>query len=213
MSSRNKAGRASDVSFEEEETAFLHELGHAISMWAAVENQLFYVLAKDMTRKQFEFLKHGYFSIRVFQEKLSFVNGLLTKSLKRKKDIERWQSLHKRLTRCSAQRNHLAHWPVVAFVAEDVGRRIGLTGWLAGARFTSKGPMAPLDALCLLDVARIRHSFLDLFWDLTDLAHDRKKRPRPFLGSLERDQPPTQVRTLIDQIRAKLGSQQPPSDP
>ena len=213
MSDHGKSRAAADISFEEEEVAFLHELGLAISQWAAVENQLFYVLAKDLTRKQFEFLKHGYFSIRVFQEKLSFVNGLLARSLKRKKDIERWRSLSKRLTRCSAQRNHLAHWPVVSFLAEDAGRRVGLTGWLAGARFTSKGPMAPVDALCLLDVVRIRYSFLEIFWDLTDLAHDRKKRPRPFPKSPEQDQPPIQIRTLIDQIRAKLGSWQPPSDP
>ena len=213
MSGHGKTRAGGDASLEEEEAAFFHELGLAISQWAAVENQLLYVLAKDMTRKQFEFLKHGYFSIRVFQEKLSFVNGLLTRSLKRKKGIERWQTLSKRLMRCSTQRNHLAHWPVVSFLAEDVGRRIGLTKWLADARFTSKGPMAPLDALCLLDVVRIRHAFSELFWDLTDLAHDRKKRPRPWPRSLERSQPPLQVHTVIDQIRSKLGSQQPSSDP
>src|SRR6185437_9821781 len=142
------ATRASDVSAGEEMVAFYHELGLAISQWAALEVELWFLVAKDMTKKQMSFISHGYYSIQVFHQKLQFINGLLTKSLKRKKDIERWHRLSKRLMRCAEQRNKLAHRPVFSDHAAAPGRRIGLTKWLSKSR--------PSDNICVLDVVRIR---------------------------------------------------------
>lgn len=194
-----------NLPFEEEEACFYHELGLAITQWASVEHQLLFVLAYRMSKEQLYFMRRGYLSINVFQQKLIFVNSLVEQHPPGKITLEHWRQLAERCSRSNSLRNKLAHRPSVHYPRASQGRRVALTDWFPQqSEAASRAGRPPNDAICLLDLVHIRQSFYALTCALTNFAHKLKNHVGPFPESLEQSPVRPQLDEVVNRIRAIL---------
>jgi hypothetical protein len=203
---------AVEITVSEEKAAFYCELGNAVTQWALIEYYLFRFLSGFMSGELLGSIAHGFFAIQLFQQKIAFVNGLIERHIKNNEHLEAWHALSKRLNRAASQRNKLVHRQLILFPQAAYGRRVALVEWLAEPAVTASGEVSPHnDAICIVDVARIKQLFSDRLRDLINLAHKLRSQPEPFPESPEQPQAPPPFETLLAQIRKELEPPQPAS--
>ncbi len=200
----------------EEQVAFYHQIGLAVTRWAFVEGALLTVAQFCVSHNEWETISAGYYSIENFRSKLAFVDSLVKHKHHIPKRIQRWDQLQKKINACAKSRNALAHRSVMQFPENlgQAGRRFALIDWPGYKKLARDQKIAgkpPSGALCIKDIAIISDEFHELVNGLTNFAISLGGLPEHFPTAPSQSSHPPSLRTIGNQIREAFGVQKKPS--
>jgi hypothetical protein len=189
----------------EEEVAFYFFIGRALTAWARVEGALEGVATQCAFHDADEgLIARGYRAIDNFRAKCMFVEALLLKRLHGNKPmLDRWATLHGRLSGQSKMRNEIAHWQAFTVPEAASGKRFALLagGWAHDPNFDPKD----VERLTLREIVLRGLRFMNLSAALENFAWALEGGQHPLVP--EEDElllhPPT-IREIEDQMRVKL---------
>jgi hypothetical protein len=193
---------------EEENILFYHELGTATTQWATVELTLLWVwqacLSTKVNDKNEELLAHSFFAVENFRSKLQLVDRAFKTKFGKSHHAVDWKRLVERLRTASTARNHLAHYPDSVYREAKAGRRWALVPrWIKLPKKSAKSP--PIESLCLLDIHRERLNFFALTIALQNFSFLLRGHEGPVPKALEQvDRLPT-IQSLRNQMRGYIG--------
>ncbi|CAN5701810.1 hypothetical protein BH11PSE13_BH11PSE13_45080 [soil metagenome] len=162
------------MDFFEEHVLFHFAYGQAMTSWAHLEHALVEIAASVLPPSSRKPLVLGYYAIENFRSKLNFCKAVVKAKFGADARFSEWQALEQKLLAASKQRNKLAHWSEINYVGGTPGRRNALVNWVHENYATSAvieiDRPAPAAAMCVGDVALLRHTFANLTYQLMNLA-------------------------------------------
>ena len=205
----------------EEETAFYHQIGRALSQWAYAENQLVRVVSLCVSHSDRDPLAVSFLSIENFRSKLQFCDSLITVKFAASRHLTYWATVAGLLRSASAKRNKLAHNLSVLYIDGDIGRRFALIPWLGEdnmpastqPRAPAKGGKArpPPGSLCLRDLYAITEEFHVLTTALANVYELLSGRPAPFPTDFAPTSSPPTIASIARGMRAMFAPLPEPS--
>lgn len=190
------------MTFDEEQLAFFHELGLAISQWSFVESGMYEIVAACTEPRDQYAMGFALFAVDNFRAKLAFCDAYLKKKRLDKARIATWDKLVDRLRNAAPKRNRLAHDRVCSFSHGRVGRRFALEDWPSNKPQDRIKPSS--GDLCLRDIIAIRYEFFQLYLALQNFCAILLGQPEPHSGVGALPKNPPKIRTIRNQIRAAL---------
>lgn len=200
-----------ELQAREEYLAFYHELGLAITQWAAIENSLFHVMAECFLPIDLQLLAGGFFAVENFRSKLRYVDTVFTMKFGQTPHHDDWVQLNVRITGCVSRRNALAHHQARVYIHGKEGRKYALIPWITHSPITRKKqrnptiPKPPAGALFVRDIVRIRFEFYALAVSLDNFRSRIRGEPEMMPKSSEQPRNPPTIRSIRDQNHAILG--------
>jgi hypothetical protein len=206
------------VTTDEEEVAFYFELGYATTQWAQIESGLGIALAHSVEPREGYALYVSFFSIENFRSKLQFAESMLLERYRGNPQLEQWAKLHVLLQACATKRNKLVHRQVTYYSASPAWRRFALVPWPrselnepAANKSRRRQEKPPSDALCLMDIQKIRLDFFAAHCAVVNFSARLRGVAEPIPKSLEQPMAPMPIRILRARIHEALGHPLPPS--
>jgi hypothetical protein len=200
--------KAETLTYAEEQACLYFEIGFAMTQWAHVERSILDVIFAAQVTTNFNALGHGYFSIENFRSKLAFADEMISKALSEPAHLDTWSKLLRRCRDTSKLRNALAHYRMMGYPDEQVGRRYVLTPRLEKPGEARKANGLITRALGLKAIHDHRLRFFELFCDLDDFAHVLSgKTPRD--GAPRAPAQRLEIVELRDSLRSMMRSGEP----
>lgn len=194
------------VHINEEQVAFYVELGTAITQWAHIERQLCEVATLCMSDRKGLYhpdLYAAFFSIENFRSKTQYADTIVTRYLTAGSALhQQWMVLLDRMRTLSAERNKLAHRPLVVYPHFPEGRRFALE-----ERETVPAPKPkiaqkyPPGALFIRDVVQCRLRFFALSAALSNFVDRLFDRPEQRSKDAEQPRSPPTTAQIVRQTR------------
>jgi hypothetical protein len=191
----------------EEQLAFYHGIGVAVTQWAHVENALYQVLYTCFDNRNHGELSTAFFSVENFRSKHQMADNVVSRKFRDSPNLSDWRALHDRIRSASAVRNALAHYWVLVYPDEKPGRQYGLLPRMGNSRKAppKRSQKVPAGSLFVREIAQFGRRFSSLSKALTNFAARLGGHQEPFPKSLEQEARPMTLAQLKRQIHAMLG--------
>lgn len=188
----------------EEQLAFYHQIGMAITQWAHVEFALSDVVCAAFEDKETTALGVAFFSVENFRSKLRLTENVICARFRSTPHFGDWIALHARTKSASDARNKLAHYCVLVYPNDVPGRRMCLLPRMGNMRKTpSKWPQErPPGTLCVRDISQLVRRFSLLANALHNFAARIRGRPAVLP---EQEPGPMSLRELRHMIHTLAG--------
>lgn len=203
-----------EITPAEEEIAYFHQLGLALSVWSNIEGQLLEAVLRcvpssseaELTRNS---LAMGFVSMQGARNKILFAGAMVRRVLESANPaaVGEWNDIQEKLFAESGKRNDLAHYQSRPFPRNDVeGRRWALCPWHHPKGINKDKP--PPDSYCLLDLVTMEYSFMATSARLANFLARICSQREPFPKSYEQPADLPDLRQIARQIHAELGHPQ-----
>jgi len=202
-----------EITVAEEEIAYFHAIGLALTAWSNLESRLMDAVLRcvpsseeaELTRNS---LAMGFVSMQGARNKILFAGAMLRRTLQtaNPRAIGEWDELQQKLQSEAGKRNHLAHFKTARFPDNTEGRRWALCPWHRPKKSSSSKP--PPESYCLLDLVSMQYSFMATDARLANFLARICLEQEPFLKSDEQPERLPELRQIARQIHAELGHPQ-----
>jgi hypothetical protein len=194
----------------EEQLAFYHQIGMAVTQWASVEFALYEIMTACFGDKEQINLNVTFFSIENFRSKLQLIDNLISVKYKTTPHYAEWLKILTRIEAASKGRNTLVHYWVLIYLMESPGRRWCLVPRLPNLRKPppKRQQKMPAGALSVRDVSLLAQRFGMLSIELSNFAQVLRGRPERLPISPESEPRPMTLPELRRLIRALSGHPQ-----
>lgn len=198
------------MNINEEQVAFYHEIGRAVTEWAHVEISLCFVFRACFDEKQVKTAGNAFFAVENFRSKLALVEAAMASAFPDSPHLATWRTLAAQAQRNAALRNRIAHGIVVIYPTSNPGKRLIITSWNAD---TPKRSILPAGALGIKDVYTAARHFTLLSNRLLNLASVLIGRQEPYGAEFLQEPRSLQLQQLMRRIHLMLGPRRGPSRP
>jgi hypothetical protein len=201
---------ASLMNDNQEQLAFHHQIGVALSQWQNnIEMQLYNVRQactgdQPTAEAYIALFKNEDFTHKDFRTRLKEVNDLVEAKVSNTPHIADWVSLHNRIERAEKGRNALAHHWVLVCPNEKPGRRWCLIPRV-GIMKLGSGQKLPPRSLCVRDISELKQRFFALGCALENFAHRLRGRSDRYPKDMEQKKNPLTLAQLTHEIRSLAG--------
>jgi hypothetical protein len=191
----------------EEQLAFYHQIGTAVTQWATVEFSLYDVVAACFGDRESLAVNVAFFSVENFRSKLQLVDNLVAIKFQNTPHFSEWIRLHERTRAAADARNTLVHYWVLIYPHEKPGRRWCLLPRLGKLRRRppKRQQKVPAGVLCVRDVSLLAQRFSSLGIALQRFAAHRRGRQTLLPESEQQAARPMTLTELRRQIHALAG--------
>ncbi len=200
------------MEINEEQLAFYFGIGLAITQWAGVEEQLFWIQRACFGDGDDATYAGAFFAVDSFRTKLQVTDSCMSQRFFDTPHFADWRALKSRAEAEASSRNKLAHWWVMTRQNAEPGQRMMLLPRRVrtSAKQQAETPDLFSHAICLRDVAEFRLRFCALRTAFENLHCRMSGRKEMFPKETEQPKGAPTVDELHAQIYHYLPQQRGP---